>query len=806
VLPHGAYPVSTPFTVRTCPAFVVAILCLAGTILAHSALLSDRIMAILFGSAFLLSVLLFWWQRHPGLLLLTVAILCAAMGAMKYTLDCSRTTSLDPLWADSTITLKGRITWEPESNNRRIRFLLAGEEVLRGKLSEPFVTTVMVTVLTGRADSAKMPLMYGMDLLLTGRLDRPSEERNPGEMSPRAYDEANGITHLLLVRGYDNIRIRDSASSSMLMGRIILPARRWILKTFDETVGGQEGEFLKGLIIGERGGLSQELKEAFVNAGVAHVLAVSGSNVAVIASILFLVFELIRIPRTLRSIAVMVGLVGYMLITGSQPPVVRATVTASIMLCGSMIQRRSSPYNALGVAVLVILGVDARQTFDVGFQLSFVAVLSIVHFYPIANSWIAKIHGREWWIRWGISLLRVCAVSLVATLGTLPITAVWFGRVSVIGILANIVVIPATGLSVLLGAAGAAASLVSPWAASAYGALNWLVLHWTLVVTRLAGFSSVAYIDTFRFGACDALPYYVLLLLFFHWGEVIIAWRFVLILAAANGFVLLPQAGIPPPANRLRVNFIDVGQGDAMLAEFPGRYFVLLDAGPRTAEDDAGKRVVVPYLKRCGVDHLDLVIISHPHADHAGGIPSVLHEFPVARVVAQHPSLASAALREFGGDGSVLIDSVRAGENLLGTSMARLYVVYPIDGQSATSASGNESLVLKLQYGVCSFLLTGDAERDEERCMVDTYGSFLHATVLKAGHHGSNTSSSEPFLECVRPNDVVISVGKYNRFHHPSPAMIGRARSRNATVLRTDESGAIIVDTDGNSLQQVEWR
>jgi competence protein ComEC len=254
------------------------------------------------------------------------------------------------------------------------------------------------------------------------------------------------------------------------------------------------------------------------------------------------------------------------------------------------------------------------------------------------------------------------------------------------------------------------------------------------------------------------------------------------------------------------VNFIDVGQGDAMLAEFPGRYFVLLDAGPRTAEDDAGKRVVVPYLKRCGVDHLDLVIISHPHADHAGGIPSVLHEFPVARVVAQHPSLASAALREFGGDGSVLIDSVRAGENLLGTSMARLYVVYPIDGQSATSASGNESLVLKLQYGVCSFLLTGDAERDEERCMVDTYGSFLNATVLKAGHHGSNTSSSEPFLECVRPNDVVISVGKYNRFHHPSPAMIGRARSRNATVLRTDESGAIIVDTDGNSLQQVEWR
>ena len=210
------------------------------------------------------------------------------------------------------------------------------------------------------------------------------------------------------------------------MRSIVAPVRRYLLASIDREVGGEEGEFLKGLLIGIRSGMSPALRQAFMNAGVTHVLAVSGSNVAVVVAFFFLLFELVRLPKWLRLLATTAALLFYMVLTGSQPPVVRATIMALVFMLGGILQKKSNAYNALGLSALIIIAIDARQIFDVGFQLSYGAVLSIVYLYPIANDWISRVGASSIIRRMIVWLLRLCAVSVVATLGTLPLTAIYW--------------------------------------------------------------------------------------------------------------------------------------------------------------------------------------------------------------------------------------------------------------------------------------------------------------------------------------------------------------------------------------------
>jgi competence protein ComEC len=590
-----------------------------------------------------------------------------------------------------------------------------------------------------------------------------------------------------------------------------------MLTLIDQTIGGEEGEFLKGLLLGERGGLSSATREAFTNSGVAHILAVSGSNVAVVATILVFVSGFLRLPRALRTIAVSFGLLCYMVLSGNQPPVVRATIMALVFVLGRVFQEKQSVYNALGISALIILGIDARQLFDVGFQLSFVAVLSIVYLYPKVNAWLSNIPDRSAWRRATVWTLRVCAVSAVATLGTLPLTAMYFGRVSVIGIVSNIVVIPAAEVSVVLGFLSLGAGIFSSWLAGIYGEVNHLLLALTLWVTDLTGRLSFAYFETLRFMPADAIPFYAGLGLVTHLRVRDSARRcFVLFLAGLNIALFAPA---PPQYARhsgtLRVSFIDVGQGDAMLVEFPDGKSMVIDAGPRNGSYDAGERTVVPFLKRRGISTVDLLVVTHPDNDHIAGAHAVFEQLDVRRVIDCGRPSASDTYEQYLDDvreEQCPHESVRAGRLITDFTGARLYVLSPLhsfvggDATYSHESLNNSSVVMKVQYGFVSFLLTGDAEAGAEHGMVSAYGGFLRANVLKVGHHGSASGTSEEFLHCVQPVMAVISVGRNNRFHHPSSMIIHRLTDMQSHVLRTDEQGAIIMETDGRTFSCINWR
>ncbi len=747
---------------------------------------------------------------------LTVFV-CLLSGILKINADRSGACPVPPSLFGSRTVVAGRILDPPTSVGKRTRFTLAVDRAASSAGDARVRELAAVVVVRSVRDTLPPVLEYGAYVVLRGELTRPPEERNPGEFSARQYYEANGITLALFVRGYSAVTVIDTTGGSWIMRRVVVPARRFVLKEIDRTVGGEEGEFLKGLVIGERSGIPVSTRQAFVNAGVAHVLAVSGSNVAVVGAVLLFLFGMLRLPRSLGSVAVAAGLLFYMMLTGNQPPVVRATVMAWVFLLGRVLQRKNNAYNALGCSVLLILGWDARQLFDIGFQLSYGAVFSILFFYPLMNRWIFMLVGKSRVMRGLAWLLRVSAVSVAATLGTLPLTAVAFGRVSVIGILANIVVIPATSVSVVLGCASSVAAIFYPWLASVYAAANSVVLHWTLRVTEIAGGLPCAYIDTVTFRSIDSLPYYAVLAFCVALSNPPLARRLLVGMLLAFDIALFwpERIAVSRTPGLLRVTVIDVGEGDAILVEFPRGETMLIDSGPISATGNAAEQIVLPFLRRKGIAAIDLLLVSHPHADHLGGVPYVLRNVRVSRVADsgqwEPTGLFSAYLNEAKNQEAIRAVLQRGDRVELGHG-ARLYVLAPEptflvrDSTAQHVNLNNSSVVVRLMYGSVSFLFTGDAEREVERALVARYGDFLRSDLLKIAHHGSSTGTGDALLSAVHPVIGVISVGRNNTFRHPSASVLRRCDADGIVVVRTDDDGALMYETDGRELRAVSWR
>ena len=802
------------------PALRFALLFAFGIILGSSASVPSLVWGVA-DIAFLTFLLLLWHFRPDiraegtGLASLCAILLILSCGALKFHSEKLNAPSLPDSLLDRQVRVIGVVIDVPETKDRRTRFQFETEAVAGAPTV--FRTHVSTTVLRSAMDTSALVLRYGDRLELLGELSRPVAPRNPGEFNPRQFLDANGLWGFLFVRGWGRVAVHDSGEGIFFMRSWVAPARLAMFRVIEGTVGGEEGEFLKGLLLGDRSGISEATKQAFIDSGVAHVLAVSGSNVAVVAAIFIFLVDLFRLPRAVRPILVAGAIVFYMLLTGSQPPVVRATIMALVFLGGEIVQRKSNPYNALGLSAMIILIWDSRQLFDVGFQLSFLAVLSIIHCYPRANVLISRLEGSGLIRKIVVWLLRLCAVSLVATLGTLPLTALSFGRLSIVGIAANLVVIPATELSVVLGSAQMFAAIFSTRIASLYGAVNAVLLHGTLLATRYAAALPLAYVDTFRFTALHTIPYYAALVLLFHPAQRQVVRVFTPVLLVGLNLLAYLQPGPGFAARRgvLTVSVIDVGQGDAILVEFPRGETMLIDGGPRTPAFDAGLKTVYPFLQRRGITRIDVLVVSHPHADHLGGMPAILHHFSVGKVIDSGQPVRSELFHEFTrelDERGCKESPVRTGTVVAGPPDARMYVLWPLpamvdeDTTHIVPNLNNTSVVIRLLYGNISFLLAGDAEADAEREMVRRYGSFLQSSLLKAGHHGSNTSSSSLFLQAVHPGYVAVSVGLHNKFRHPSQVVLRRFVDTGAAVARTDEDGAVIYETDGFTLRRIMWR
>lgn len=542
----------------------------------------------------------------------------------------------------------------------------------------------------------------------------------------------------------------------------------------------------EALLLARKEGLDAVTRDRFAQAGLSHVLAISGLHVGIVFGLVLTLGVLTHVPRR-RAVLVAAGLaLAYVAFLGAPHSALRAALMILLFTGARLLQRPTDPLAPLAAAGMLIMVADPAAVLDAGFQLSFAGTAGIV---VLRRPLDDLVRGRApRWLRGGL------VASVAASLATAPIAALQFGRVASIGILANIVAIPLVGVAVPATAlAVAAASIWLPAGAFLAGGAG-------LLLSLLDGVAGVAAAVP---GGHAAVPLGVALALALVALAVLLGARRLVHLSRARWAVVAavclvlvtgPAAFVADAA--MEIHVVDVGQGDAIAIRSPRGRWILVDAGPSSERFDAGRARVVPYLLRHGTRGLEALILTHPDGDHIGGAESVLAALNVRAVL--DPGLATGKpmyvdLLERADGARRAWFAARAGRRLEMDGVV-LELMHPDDVHLDVNESANDvSVVLKVVYGRFSALLLGDAPTTVEDRLIDRYGAGMDVDVLKVGHHGSATSTSLALLKATTPELALVSVGRRNRYGHPARAVLERLERASVRVLRTDRNGSIIV-------------
>jgi competence protein ComEC len=586
------------------------------------------------------------------------------------------------------------------------------------------------------------------------------------------------------------------------------------------------GAVLEALLLGEDGRLDEATVENLQKTGLYHLFAISGGHIAILNVLLFSLFRLVRMSQRASSLALAAFLVFYTILVEGSPSVLRAVIMTLAYLAGRLLWKDVHVLNTISASALFLLLVNPSSLFDAGFQLTYVATLSIILFTPPLLKRLPRLP---------LKATELACLSVTAALGVAPLIARSFNRVTLSSLLLNFVAIPLVGLIMGVGYAFLPFAAAFPAAAGPPAAvLGFLVTVFARVSHALDPFPFLSFrVPTPRAGI--VFGYFLFLGLSLvrprFRGQ-----RFLVGAGFSLFFFVLVVSPFRPGSPELRVTMIDVGQGESLLVEFPGRRTMLIDGGGLAASSfDVGERVVSPVLWRKGIKKVDYLVLTHPHPDHLDGLVAVAKNFGVGEFWEGWPTrveglyadllkaLPSGVIRRRCGRGfrhsegevsiAVLHPEMPAAEVDRGGPPAPAVVLardlYPrastaeVDPQAkpgAPAAVGNDgSLVIKITLGRTAFLLTGDVGAAAEQELLEA-GLDLGSAVLKAGHHGSASSTSPAFLAAVRPKAVLVSAGEGNTYGFPSPEVLGRCRSAEAKVFRTDIDGAVEISADGRRL------
>lgn len=549
---------------------------------------------------------------------------------------------------------------------------------------------------------------------------------------------------------------------------------------------GARAPLVDALVIGRTADVDPELRERYARSGLAHLLSISGLHVGFVAAWLLLLLRLAGVPPRARLAVSTLAVFAYCWVIGFPAPATRAGVMLALAGIARWRQRVVAPRGTVALAALLVLLGDPWAMLSVGAWLSVSAIAAVI--------WAGRAVS-------GPPFLKLVAPAVAATLVTAPITAYAFGTVAPIGVLANLVAIPLGAVAV----PGVICSLALSSLVPALGALLATGSGLALALLDLVA-SAAARVPG---GHVISVPGWPAAL---AWAGVLsVAWwlwttpRRPWLLGARAAFVaaLLAWGSLVARAPRdsdgvLTVHFLDVGQGDAAALRTPAGHWVLIDGGPRTPQGDAGRRVVLPFLRRLGAGALALVVATHGDADHLGGLPAVIEALPPRIVLEPGQPLGRPLYLTFLADverAAAVWHPARTGDRVELDGVT-FQVLSPDSGWAARQEDVNEqSVVLLVTYGTTRLLFMGDAGVPVEAHLAGQVG---HVDVLKVGHHGSRTASSEAWLTELAPEEAVISVGAHNTYGHPAPEVLARLLQHHVTTLRTDQLGTITFTTDGH--------
>jgi competence protein ComEC len=696
-------------------------------------------------------------------------------------------------------------------------------------------------------------LAYGDRVRCIAKLRSPRNFRNPGAFDYEGYLRGLGITALGTVAA-DQIEILPGKSGSRL-GFWRSRIRRSILAHVGGSVrglwDGDDAALFAAMVVGDDSLLLRNVREEFQATGVYHLLVVSGMNVAMLALAVFWIGRRLRAPEWAAAVATIALATFYAFIAGMGISIERALLMLSVFLGSRLLYRERSALNATGFAALAVLAVSPAAFFDPGFQLTFLALLAIAgislpllertsarvrralyHFdsttydlaleprlaqlrldFRLVAGRLARLTGRRlarWLVTGSAGTAMACFELVLVTSITqaalvLPMRA-YFHRAAVIGLPANVLALPLAGVMLNSAAAAVGVSYLSLPLARIPAWIAATALHWTLACLSYLGHMRVSQwrVPDAWWGTSLVAVAGIAVALFTNRRRRAVAWAGVAGLmasAAVAAFYVVPPRIVP---GKLEVTAIDVGQGDALLVVSPQGRTMLVDGGgnlgPTRGEFDFGEDVVSPYLWTRGLERLDVVVLSHAHGDHIGGLTRALENFhPRELWVGINPEtpeldrLYAAAIAH-----GVSIRRHTAGEEF-DWGGAHVRVVAPPPGWHPKARPTNDdSLAFVLSFGETRALLAGDLEKKMEKFVA---AESPRADLLKVAHHGSATSTTPELLDAVRPQFAVISVGAHNWFGHPRAVVLERLQGAHVLTYRTDMLGLVTFMLDGKRVE-----
>lgn len=627
-----------------------------------------------------------------------------------------------------------------------------------------------------------------------GKIRMPKGKRNPGGFDYSLYLKGKKIYSTITVIP-ETIIIEDYSLASI--PRLIYGVKNRVENIIDMNLPENHRHLLKGILFGQKE-LDEGVRDDFVRSGIAHILAVSGLHVGIVVGLTRYLSKVLRLNRVLDASLLTIILTCYIIMTGAAASVLRASMMAWIYLLSNFFNKKYDGISALSLSGFIILIPNPLLLFSASFQLSFLAALSIIVFYPVLM--------ENYFQRMGYipsSIRATLAVTIAAQIGTIPVSLYHFHMISMVSIFANLLIIPIMGILFSISILGILLYPIIPLVGSYFFFLSGLIFEWIL---RMAGsFSSLPM-------ATIALPpfswmgiaFYVLLFLIFgrylpiEMKKVrmafLVALMLIFIVKGSSAYILKP----------LRVTFLDVNQGDSILIQTPRNKNLLIDGGGYPSYQRPPRRiaeeVLIPALYAKGIRKLDFVMVSHPHDDHIKGIQELIGVFPIDTIGIFDSEVEEVSeFIEYAKNNNIQVEGLAEGSRISIEKNLELEIISPSSTFSIENPQkdhNNSSLVARLNYQQRSFLFTGDIEKETEAQLV-SQGKNIRCDVLKVPHHGSSSSSGKEFIDQVDPAICIISVGESNNFGHPDSRVLEALENDALKVFRTDRDGAIELRSNG---------
>ncbi|KNF09370.1 DNA internalization-like competence protein ComEC/Rec2 [Gottschalkia purinilytica] len=627
-------------------------------------------------------------------------------------------------------------------------------------------------------------IRLGDNILVRDKIKVPKENTNPMLFNYKLYLQSNDIFTIMSTNKYSvNIIKRNNLSKGE---RISQKFKKKISFILDKNLDTENSSIIKSIILGDSTYLDENTQNKFRNLGIAHVLAVSGLHIGIIFAFILYILNFLKVHRKIASILAIILILIYGYIIGYPPSVVRSSVMFSLLIVSTITYRRYDSINILALSAFIMLIYKPLWLFNMGFQLSYVATLSILLF----NSKVKKIFSNKFRF-----LADILSPIISVYIGMLPISLYYFNSLQIISILSNLVLVPLLSLSLIISFIMIITYLMSSIVSNVIGYfINILLVIFTKSMNLVHNLSYNIIVHSPNF--IEMIMYYVLICIALNIIKTdflnrkfirIINYYLILIIFIVSTNYLIEEYAI--------IDFIDVGQGDSCIVRLKDKNILIDTGGSILNNFDVGKNIVLPYLQKNGINSLDGVFISHFHEDHAEGLLSLIGNIKIKNIFIGYKSQNNKLYRDIiklSSKHNIPIRLIKKDDKIILNKNSAIDILSPERKEDVNFKNENNmSLVFILKTYNKSLLFTGDIEKEKEKDIVKI--NYKHKVdIIKIPHHGSKTSSTEEFIKRFEPRYGIIQVGK-NNFGHPNKEVLENYEKHEIKLYRNDTMGLITV-------------